>query len=220
MAEEQSIAGVERLLNFYDARGYRNSVGTGKRPAVIVIDFSNAFTRGTCQFPGGNFAAELSQTRRLLESARSHNVPAFYTTIAYNDPEKESGFWGKKVPWLSHCRIGSDAVAIDPDLGRQVNEPLIIKRFPSAFFDTDLHQRLRTIKVDTLVITGCTTSVCIRATAVDAMQHGYHTLVAKEAVGDLDEALNAVHLRDMDARYADVVAVDQLLNYFEMLPHD
>ena len=128
-----------------------------------------------------------------------------------------SGFWGKKVPWLSHCRIGSEAVAIDTILDPRADEPVIVKKFPSAFFETDLEKRLRDFEIDTLVIAGCTTSVCVRATAIDSMQHGYHTLVAAEAVGDFDPALHAVHLRDMDARYADVMQVSELLAYFGTL---
>ena len=218
MVDEQHVSGAEDILNFYDSRGYRHSVGAGQRPALIVIDFSNAFTRGASRFPGGDFAAELAATRRLLDGARKASLPVIYTTIAYDDPQRESGFWGKKVPWLDHCRSGSEAVAIDADIDPRPDEPVIVKKFPSAFFGTNLDTLLRAQKVDTLVLAGCTTSVCVRATAVDSMQHGYHTLVAKEAVGDFNDALHAVHLRDMDARYADVVGIDELLGYFGALP--
>ena len=192
--------------------------GSGQRPAIVVIDFSNAFTRGASQFPGGDFANEMAQTRRLLTVARELGLPVFFTTIAYADPEKESGFWGKKVPWLSCCKLGSDAVAIDTVLDPRPDEAVIVKRFPSAFFETNLQDRLHALGVDTIVLAGCTTSVCVRATAVDAMQRNFRTLVAAEAVGDLDPALHAVHLRDIDARYADVMSVDDLLAYFQSLP--
>jgi maleamate amidohydrolase len=220
MERHKDALAAEQILKFYDSRGYNNSIGTGKRPAVVVIDFSNAFTRGAAEFPGGDFTSELAQTRRLLEGARKHRIPVFYTTIAYADPQRDSGFWGKKVPWLVHCRAGTEAVNIDPDLRAQADEPVIVKKFPSAFFETDLQQRLHALEVDTLIIAGCTTSVCVRATAIDAMQHHYHTLIAQEAVGDFDPALHAMHLRDMDARYADVVPVDQLLSYFRSLSRD
>ena len=220
MIKDTKVPGAETILRFYDRRGYRHAVGTGQNPAMVVIDFSNAFTRGTSEFPGGDFAAELAQTRRLLAGARENSVPVFYTTIAYADPERNSGFWGKKVPWLSCCKLGSEAVAIDPVLEPRAQEPLIVKRFPSAFFGTALHQELQTRRIDTIVISGCTTSVCVRATAVDAMQHSYRTIVAEDAVGDFDAALHAVHLRDLDARYADVVPVDEILAYFRHLPSD
>ena len=122
------------------------------------------------------------------------------------------------MPWLNCCKLGSDAVAIDTVLDPRPNEPVIVKKFPSAFFETDLQDRLHALGVDTIVLAGCTTSVCVRATAVDAMQRNFHTLVAAEAVGDLDAALHAVHLRDLDARYADVMPVDDLLAYFHSLP--
>jgi nicotinamidase-related amidase len=219
MAPERRATGAEDILKFYDSRGYQHSVGKGQRPVIIVIDFSKVFTRGASRFPGGDFAAELKATRRLLDGARAAQFPIVYTTIAYADPQRESGFWGKKVPWLEHCKAGTDAVAIDDVLDPRANEPVIVKKFPSAFFGTDLDARLRVLQADTLIVTGCTTSVCVRATALDSMQHGYHTLVAKEAVGDFNDALHAVHLRDMDARYADVIEVDELLRYFETLPH-
>ena len=217
MSREKSVPGAEDILRFYDARGYRNAVGTGQRPAIVVIDFSNAFTRGASQFPGGDFATETAQTRRLLAVARELGLPVFFTTIAYANPEKESGLWGKKVPWLSRCKLGSDAVAIDTVLEPRPDEPIIVKKFPSAFFETDLQDRLHALGVDTIVLAGCTTSVCVRATAVDSMQRNFHTLVAAEAVGDFDPALHAVHLRDIDARYADVMSVDNLIAYFHSL---
>ena len=142
----------------------------------------------------------------------------FYTTIAYADPERDSGFWGKKVPWLSRCKLGSAAVNIDAILDPRPDEPVIVKKFPSAFFGTDLNDRLQALGIDTIVLAGCTTSVCVRATAIDAMQHNYRTLIAAEAVGDIDPALHAVHLRDLDARYADVMSVDELLSYFRTVP--
>jgi maleamate amidohydrolase len=220
MKRDKEAPAAEQILEFYASRGYRNSIGPGKRPAVVVIDFSNAFTRGAAQFPGGDFAAQLAQTRRLLEGARKHGVPVFYTTIAYADPQRDSGLWGRKVPWLVHCKAGTEAVDIDPDLHARAEEPVIVKKFPSAFFETDLQERLRALEIDTVIIAGCTTSVCVRASAIDAMQHHYRTLIAEEAVGDFDSALHAVHLRDMDARYADVVAVDKLLSYFCTLSRD
>jgi nicotinamidase-related amidase len=88
-----------------------------------------------------------------------------------------------------------------------------VKKFPSAFHGTDLHARLTSIGVDTLILAGCTTSCCVRATAVDAMQYGYRVLLAREAVGDFDRALHAIHLTDLGARYADVVPVDELIVY-------
>jgi nicotinamidase-related amidase len=207
-------AGAEAILRFYDARGQRDRIGPGSRPALVVIDFGNAFTRGVADVPGGDFAAEIAQTRRLLVEARQNKLPVLYTTIAYSDTEHGPGLWGRKIPWLSHCEMGSEAVAIDATLGPLPDEPVIVKKFASAFFDTDLAARMSNLGVDTIVLAGCTTSVCVRATAVDAMQHGFRALIAAEAVGDFDAALHAVHLRDLEARYADVMPVEDVLAYF------
>lgn len=206
---------IAHLLSFYGKRGYDRRVGLGKTPAMIVIDFSRAFTRGQSEFPGGNFAEEIRQTLRMLEVARPRGIPIFFTTIAYEDPSRDAGMWGKKVPWLEHCRIGTPLVEIDPLLEVKTGEPVIVKRFPSAFYDTDLESRLRGRDVDTLLIAGCTTSVCVRATAIDAMQRGFRAIVAAEAVGEFAADLHAVHLTDLDARYADVVSVEELIPYLE-----
>ena len=203
---------VDDLIAFYDRRGYGFRIGRGTRPAVLVIDFSRAFTEGPSAFPGGEFGAEIAQTRRLLDVARGR-VPVLYTTLAYEPDLRDAGLWGIKAPWLRHCPLGDPVVGIDARLGRTEDEPLIVKKYPSAFFGTDLHARLQAASVDTLVIAGCTTSVCVRASVVDAMQHGYRPLVAAEAVGDFLPDLHALHMKDMDSRYADVVPVDDLLGY-------
>jgi maleamate amidohydrolase len=218
MDRDKPVPGAEAILRFYDARGQRHAVGKGAHPALVVVDFSNAFTRGVAEFPGGGFATEMAQTRRLVIAAREHGVPVFYTTIAYADPERDPGLWAKKIPWLSWCKRGSPAVALDAALGARPDEPVVVKKFPSAFFETDLGPSLRALGVDTVVLAGCTTSVCVRATAIDAMQHGYRPLIAAEAVGDFHAALHAVHLRDLDERYADVMPVHDLLAYFRS-PH-
>lgn len=97
-------SGLEQLFGFYDKRGYQHRVGTGKRPAIVVIDFSNAFTANEGDFPGGDFSKEMAATLRMLNAARAKRIPIFYTTIAYAEPQIEAGLWGKKVPWLYHCK--------------------------------------------------------------------------------------------------------------------
>ena len=204
---------LDELLRFYDERGYDRRVGVGTCPAIVVIDFSRAFTGGRSEFPGGDFNQEIQHTRRLLDEARARAIPVFFTTIAYEDPSRDAGLWGTKVPWLQHCKAGTPLVEIDPALNLQAGEPVIVKRFPSAFFGTDLEGMLMARRVDTILLAGCTTSVCVRATAIDAMQRGYRTHVVAEAVGDFNRALHLVHLRDLHARYADVVSVNEALAY-------
>jgi nicotinamidase-related amidase len=206
----------DALLAFYRQRGYGYTLGPGQRPAVLVIDFSRAFTGGHAEFPGGNFDRELAQTCRLLAAARGA-FPVLFTTIAYAEDLHDAGLWARKVPWLEVCRRTSALVAIDPVLEVRSEEPVIVKRNPSAFHGTDLEGRLTALGVDTLVVAGCTTSVCVRATVVDAMQHGFRTLVAAEAVGDFVPEMHELHLRDLGARYADVLSTDQVLAYLRGL---
>ena len=204
---------LDDLLRFYDERGYHGRIGPGSSPALLIIDFSLAFTSGRSTFPGGHFEPEIAQTRRLIEAFRAHTRPILFTTIAYSDPKSEAGWWMAKVPWIDHCRLDSPLVGIDPRIEPKADEPVIVKPYPSSFFRTDLDERLQTLGVDTLVIAGCTTSVCVRATAIDAMQHGYRPLLAAEAIGEFDPALHALHLRDLDARYADVCSVDMIIDH-------
>ena len=215
MKKLDPAARVGDLLEFYRKRGYGRRVGMGSAPAILVIDFSRAFTGGRSDFPGGDFAVEIRETLRMLEVARRRGLPVFFTTIAYDEPQRDGGMWAKKVPWLEHCRTGSGMVEIDPALGARADETVVVKKFPSSFFGTELEAMLAARRVDTLIIAGCTTSVCVRATAIDAMQRGLHTVIAAEAVGEFDPALHAVHLADIDSRYADVVPVGEIVAYLE-----
>jgi maleamate amidohydrolase len=208
---------LDRVLDFYAGRGYGHRVGRGARPALIVIDWSRAFTESAAEFPGADFSAELIQTRRLLEAARGR-APVFFTTIAYAADMADAGLWYAKVPWLRHCQLGAAAVEIDAAVAPARGERVVVKKFPSAFHGTGLDGELRAAGVDTVVVAGCTTSVCVRATVVDALQHGYRTQVAAEAVGDFVPDLHRLHLADLDARYADVTPVDELVKYLAGLP--
>jgi nicotinamidase-related amidase len=208
--------GYQAVLDFYRQRGYEQKLGPGQRPAVLVIDFSLAFTASADTFPGGNFAAELSQTKRILQAARSR-VPIYFTTISYDSGLQDAGFWLTKVPWLECCVENTEAVKIDPCLEAREDEAVIVKKFPSALYETDLVSRLTSAGVDTLIIAGCTTSVCVRATALDAMQHGYRPIIAREAVGDFVPEVHEIHLLDIGSRYADVWPVDDVCAYLEGL---
>ena len=205
---------LAEILRFYDRRGYGNTIEAGLRPAVVVIDFSRAFTQGGGDFPGGNFDAELAATAAILKAARPA-TPVIFTTIAYAADMRDAGLWAAKVPWLAACRAGSPLVGIDPRLAPRDGETVLAKKYPSAFFGTRLHEMLQTRGVDTLIVTGCTTSVCVRATVLDAMQHGYRTRVVRQAVGDFEPAIHALHLADIGARYGDIVELPETLAYLQ-----
>lgn len=206
---------VEDFLGFYTRRGYAHDVGRGTRPAVLVIDFSIGFTRGTERYPSPGYAAEVAEAARLLDAARATGAPVYYTTIAYAPDMRDAGLWARKIPWIEGLQDGTVEVAIDERLSPRTDEPVIVKKYPSAFFGTDLDARLKADGVDTLVICGCTTSVCVRASTIDAMALGYRPLLAAEAIGEMNPNLHAIHLTEMNARYADVVSVADAIAYLE-----
>lgn len=207
---------LAELFEFYDRRGYDLEMGRGERPAVVVIDFSIGFTQGTADFAAGEYSREVEQTRRLLDAGRGR-APIYFTTIAYDPDMRDAGLWVKKLGRITALQKGSRAVEIDERLAVRPDEPVIVKKYPSAFFGTDFQERLERDGVDTLIIAGCTTSACVRATAVDSMQRGFKTLLAAEAINDITPLMHAIHLRDLGGRYADVVSVDDLVTYLDGL---
>jgi maleamate amidohydrolase len=149
-----------------------------------------------------------------LNEVRARNLPIFFTGVAYDDPAlADAGIWVKKIPAQQTLRAGTRDVALDPRLGRLADEPLIRKKYASAFFGTDLLTRLKSLGVDTLIMAGCTTSGCVRASAVDGLQHGFRVMVVREAVGDRAPAAHEQSLFDIHAKYGDVVSVDEALSY-------
>jgi len=192
-------------------------MGRGERPGIIVVDFSIGFTHGTPDFEAGAYDQEIDQTRRLLDAARGR-VPIYFSTIAYAPNMRDAGLWAKKLSRIKSLQRGSEAVAIDERLAVREDEPVIVKKYPSVFFETEFGRMLRNDEVDTLIIAGCTTSSCVRATAIDSMQRGFKTLLAAEAINDITPLMHAVHLRDLGARYADIVTVEELIRYVREVP--
>ena len=135
-----------------------------------------------------------------------------YTTVGYaDDGLADAGTWSRKQRGLSTLRLGTPAVEIDARVAAEPGEAVILKKYASGFFGTDLASRLTSAGIDTLVLAGCTTSGCVRATAVDAVQLGFRPMVVREAVGDRSPAAHEQSLFDLDQKYADVVALDEAL---------
>jgi len=203
-------------LAFYKRRGFAGRVGFGVQPALLVVDFINAFT-GSGSPLASNLDAEVEATRQLLASARDCNIPVTFTTVEYDDGFRDAGVFIKKVPSLSVLRKGSPLVEVDERLAPRANEHLIVKKYASAFFGTPLASTLTAGGVDTLIITGCTTSGCVRASAVDACQHGFLAIVVRECVGDRAPEPHEANLFDIDAKYGDVVTLEETLTYLRNL---
>jgi maleamate amidohydrolase len=203
---------------FFRKRGFSRTIGFGERPAVLVIDIIGAFSNPDLPL-GANLDEVIVQTKRILAPARAANVPILYSSVAYEDKDlRDAGVWAIKQAGVMTLRAGTPEVEVDPRMERKPTEPLIFKKYASFFFGTDLVTRLHSLKVDTLILTGCTTSGCVRATAVDGLQYGYRVMVAKEAVGDRAQPAHEQSLFDLNAKYADVVSVDDVVKYLGKLP--
>lgn len=191
-------------------RGFGRRVGFGRRPALLVVDFSRTFTSPDERL-GGEMAEPIRQTNRLITAARAAHLSIFFSTIAYADPERDAGVWGRKIAGLAALRIGTAGVEQDPRLDVAAHDRILVKRGASCFFATTLDAELRAAGVDTLVIAGCTTSGCVRASAVDACQLEYRAIVASDATADRLEAAHAQSLVDIDLKYGDVMSVDEIV---------
>jgi nicotinamidase-related amidase len=205
---------------FFKARGFGVKIGFGERPALIVIDMLKGFTDASMPL-GSNLDREIAAQQPLLEVAHERAIPVIFSTVIYDDKDlRDAGLWGIKMKGTASLKAGTPAVEIDPRLDMQESDSLLIKKYASCFFGTDLVPRLMTQRVDTLIITGCTTSGCVRATAVDAVQNGFRPMVVREAVGDRSVAAHEQSLFDLNAKYADVVSLDETLQYLRTVGHN
>jgi maleamate amidohydrolase len=203
---------MSRLPGFH-GRG----AGLGERPALVVVDISVGFTN-----PESPLACDLEHVvdavGLLVAAARRADVPVVYTTVAYDEEGKRrAAAFIEKVPALLTLEAGSRWVEIDPRIAPQPGEPVLRKLHASAFFETELAGLLAAAGCDSVIVVGASTSGCVRATAVDALQHGYRTVVPREAVGDRNAAAHEANLYDIDAKYGDVVPLEEALAHLEEL---
>lgn len=207
---------LEEDRSMYEERGFSRRVGFGSSPALLIIDFIKGFTDPACPL-GSNFDAEVAATEKLLSNFRQKLLPIHFTTTVYDEKMLSAGVFVKKIPSLTHLQQGSAWIEIDERLKPKSGEIVWVKQYASAFFGTSLSSALVAQRVDTLLIAGCTTSGCVRASAVDACQHGFRTIVVKECVGDRSASAHEANLFDLDAKYADVVTLDEALEYLNSL---
>lgn len=186
-------------------------VGLGRRPAVLVVDLVRGFTDPASPL-GADLDEVVAATRVLLDEARAVGMPIVFTTIAFAPDGVEGGVWRRKMPGLDRLVEGSPLVEVDERLARRESEPLVVKRAASAFTATGLTSLLVSLGVDSLIVTGATTSGCVRATVVDACMAGYPTVVPVEGVGDRHAAAHDANLFDIDAKYGDVIPLGEAVN--------
>ena len=201
----------------YAAKGFGNTFEYGTNPAVVVIDFSCGFTDPECAL-GSDLTAQVLATKRLLDAARAKGLLVVFTTIGFGESGKDGALWLKKVPLLGDLELGGRWVEIDPRLEPRPEEPIVLKKGASGFFGTNLASILVGQKIDTVVLCGATTSGCVRATAIDLLQYGWPALVPRDCVGDRAQAPHEANLFDINAKYADVVSVDEAIAYLATVP--
>ncbi len=210
MSDEQA-----RLI--YAEAGLGQRFELGSRPAILVIDLSRGFTDPACRL-GSDLTPQVEATRRLLDAARGRGVPVVFTAIGFEPSGKDGGLWVKKVPALLDLELGGPWVEIDPRLDPRDDEIVILKKGASGFFGTNLASVLVALGVDSVVLCGATTSGCVRATAIDLLQYGWPAVVPRECVGDRAQAPHDANLFDIQAKYADVVSLQDALDYLESIP--
>jgi nicotinamidase-related amidase len=196
----------------YRTRGLGGRVGFGVRPALLVVDLINGFTDPRSPL-GSALDAEVEATRRLLDASRAAGAPVHFTTIEYAEGCPDAGVFIRKITALAVLRAGSPYTVVDARIAPRPDEIVWSKKQASAFFGTALAATLTAQRVDTLFIAGATTSGCVRASAVDACQHGFRTIVVREAVGDRAPEPHAANLFDIDSKYGDVVPLAEALAY-------
>jgi nicotinamidase-related amidase len=202
------------VLEDYKKKGLAARVGFGRRPALLIVDFIKGFT--DLESPlAGRFDPEVLATRKLLGAARRTGIPVFFTTTSYDAGFLEAGVFILKVPSLKTLRAGSRWVQIDDRLRPRAGEIVVDKKYASAFFGTSLASTLRALDVDTLLVAGCTTSGCVRATVVDGMQNGLRVIVVRECVGDRAPGPHQANLIDIDGKYGDVESLPAVLRRVE-----
>ena len=196
---------------------FDGKVGFGRNAAVVVIDFTLAYTT-----PGSPFFAEgvvraVADTVPLLKAARAAGIPVIHTKVMYHPSGADGGWFVRKVPALRNLVAGEPLAEIDPKVAPLAEEVVIVKQYPSPFFGTPLAPMLATLGVDTLILAGCSTSGCVRAGALDGVQHGYRVIVPRECVGDRHDGPHDANLFDINAKYGDVVGRDEVIQYLANL---
>ncbi|HCF99825.1 MAG TPA: carbamoylsarcosine amidase [Chloroflexi bacterium] len=199
----------------YSRAGFGSRARRGDHPALLVVDLTNGFTDSSYA-SSADLDAVVRETTRLCDAAHFISAPVVFTSIAYTAEEltDEHIVWLDKVPGMRVMLEGTPAVKIDQRLPMGTDDSIVFKKGASAFFGTRLAETLREQGVNTIVICGATTSGCIRASAVDAVQAGFSVLVPRECVGDRAAGPHEANLFDIDAKYGDVIGVQDVLDYF------
>lgn len=197
----------------------RNKFGFGERLAIVNVDFQQAYTR-TDMFKTAyeTDPRQIEYTNTISRLARAKGMPVIWSRVGYKEDAGDAGVWGTRTNTpdsLQNIKYGSERHVIDPRCEIDENDLQYTKRMPSAFFETPLNSYLRWHKVDTVVVTGGSTSGCVRATAVDALSYGFRAIVPIETCADKHESYHFANLTDLQLKYADVEPVQVVIDWLE-----
>ncbi|MBJ6370360.1 isochorismatase family protein [Sedimentitalea arenosa] len=207
---------TDTLEQNYEKAGYHAQQSWGTRPALVLVDFAQAyFDPEAPLFGGEGCAAARDHAITLAEAARAVGVPVIFTEVKYQPGGGDGGAFYAKVPALSCFDAGRDTQRLVDGLRVEPGDLMITKQYPSAFFGTSLAATLQFHQIDTLIIGGLTTSGCVRATCIDSISSGFVTLIAHQACGDRATGPHEANLFDMSAKYADLVGTDDAVAYMK-----
>ena len=201
----------------YAGAGFGQSLAFGQRPALLVIDVVQAYLLPDSPLYGAPFEAALQANRRLVAAARAAGLPVIFTGVEYGADGLDGGLFYRKVGALRCFLKGSALGQFPPTLQPRADEVVVIKQYASAFFGTSLASTLNSLRIDTLIIGGFSTSGCVRASALDALQHGFVPVVVREACGDRDSRPHESNLFDLQAKYAQVIDEAGAYRYLDSL---
>jgi maleamate amidohydrolase len=204
---------------YYTSIGFSRRTGFGERPALLSIDCIHGCSDPSVSSMAIAMDAELKNIRRLMDVCRAKGFPVVHTTVVYSEAGfRDGGWFVKKLPVLEALRPGAKETQIVPEVAPKPGELVIEKRFPSGFYGTSLHSYLTACQVDSVIVTGDSTSGCVRATVVDAVSSGFRVVVPRQCVADRVPLTHLVNLFDMDSKYADVMDVEDVLGQLQHTP--
>ncbi len=205
---------MDELDRDYADAGFNGGLAFGGRPALVVVDVVQAYLRKDSSLYAGVEDA-LASLLRLIEAGRRLAVPIIYTNVVYQADGADGGLFYRKVPALKLFDAGSPFGAFADGVAPLSGELVVTKQYASAFFGTSLASTLQARRVDTVIIGGFSTSGCVRATALDALQHGFAPFLVREACGDRNPEVQAANLFDLQAKYAEVIDEVSLIERLE-----
>ncbi|MFD7432127.1 isochorismatase family protein [Streptomyces sp. NPDC059818] len=208
-----------RLDDDYAAAGFGRRVGWGERPALLLVDAVRAYADPGSRLWLETGRAALAAMAALASAARSAGAPVVFTAVHYEgDPATDAPHFHRKVPGLDAFRAGNPHAEFTPVCRPEEGDLVVRKHYPSAFFGTGLDRMLAERGVDTVVVGGFSTSGCVRASTLDALQYGFRPQVVREAAADRDQGPHEANLFDLDSKYADVITLDDALNRLTARP--